>query len=227
MTGALPAETHRAGPGPGAVKRALAVAVLGALLAVGLAAHAAAPTDHLKGTIEQVLKILQDPELRKSGKLEERRKRLRAVANEIFDWRETAKRALGRHWRLLTSQQREEVSRLFADILERTYVGRIEEYSGEQVLYKDERIEGDHATVRTRIVTEARTEVPVDYRMLKEGDRWRVYDVTIEGVSLVSNYRTQFERIIRQSGYDGLVERLKAKQDDLRAGGATPGTKRP
>jgi len=205
----------------------LAIAVA-AFLAIGISAEAGAPTDQLKGGTDRVLKLVQDPELSKPAKIEERRKRIRAVANEIFDWQETAKRALGRYWRERTAGEREEFSRLFADLIERAYVGKIERYSGERIRYDGDSIEGDHATVRTTLVTTSNTEVPIEYRMLKGGDRWRVYDVTIEGISLVSNYRTQFNRIIQQSGYDGLVKKLKTKQDELvTEASAPPKTKKP
>jgi len=202
------------------------VVVAGLLLVGGGFAEAGAPTDQLKGAADRVVKLLRDPELGKPGKVAERRKQLRAVADQIFDWQETAKRALGRHWRERTPAEREEFTRLFADLLERAYVGKIELYSGERIRYEGESVEGDRAMVRTILVTRSNTEVPIDYRMLKEGDRWRVYDVTVEGISLVSNYRTQFNRIVQQAGYGGLVEKLKTRQDELVAEGSAQGKKR-
>lgn len=199
------------------MRRLLAIAVIVALVAIGLPARAGVPTDQLRGSTDRVLKLLQDPALLKPGKLEERRRQIRAVANEIFDWQETAKRTLGRYWRERTPQERGEFSTLFADLIEHAYVGKIERYNGERILYVGETVEGDQATVRTTLVTKSNTEVPIEYRMLKEGDRWRAYDVTIEGVSLVSNYRTQFNRIIQQSGYGGLVKKLKTRQGELGA----------
>jgi phospholipid transport system substrate-binding protein len=120
-----------------------------------------------------------------------------------------------RHWAQRAPKEREEFSQLFADLIERSYVSKIELYSGERIVYAGETAEGDQATVRTKLVTKSNTEVPIDYRMLKEGDRWRTYDVVIEGVSLVGNYRTQFNRIIQQSGFDELMKKLKTKQDEL------------
>jgi len=204
----------------------VAVVVVAGLLAGG-PVEAGAPTDQLRGAADRVVKLLQDPELGKPGKAAERRKQLRAVADEIFDWQEAAKRALGRHWRERTPAEREEFAKLFADLLERAYVGKIELYSGERIRYEGERVEGDHAMVKTILVTKSNTEVPIDYRMLKEGDRWRVYDVTVEGISLVSNYRTQFNRIVQQSGYDGLVEKLRARPDELAVEGSAQGKKKP
>jgi phospholipid transport system substrate-binding protein len=185
------------------------------LALVATTAQAGAPTDQLRGATDRVLKILLDPELKKPDKAAERRKQIRAVANEMFDWQETAKRALARHWAQRQPKEREEFSQLFADLIERSYVSKIELYSGEKILYTAETIEGDQATVRTKLVTKSNTEIPIDYRMLKEGERWRTYDVVIEGVSLVGNYRTQFNRIIQQSGFDELMKKLKTKQDEL------------
>jgi phospholipid transport system substrate-binding protein len=189
---------------------------LGAVVLVaGCPAHAGAPTDQLKGSIDHVIVILQDPALKQPAKLDERRQKIRTIANEIFDWQETGKRALARHWQARTPQEREEFSKLFADLLERSYVGKIEAYSGEKIVYGEEMLDGDQATVRTKLITKSGTQIPIDYQMQKTEDRWRVYDVKIENVGLVSNYRSQFNRIIQQSGYSDLIQRLKTKQEEL------------
>jgi phospholipid transport system substrate-binding protein len=193
----------------------VAVLIATALLVVGRAAHAGVPTDQLKATIDRILMIVQDPALRQPDKADERRQKIRGVADEVFDWHETGKRALARHWQTRSPQEREEFSKLFADLLERSYVGKIEAYTGEKILYEKETVNGDRAEVRTKLVTKAGTQIPIDYEMQKAGDRWRVYDVKIENVSLVGNYRSQFNRIIQQSGYPDLVQRLKAKQEEL------------
>jgi phospholipid transport system substrate-binding protein len=192
---------------------AVSIAVL--MLATEGAVHAGPPTDQLKVTIDRILAVVQDPALRQPGKADERRQKIRAIANEVFDWQETGKRALARHWEGRSTQEREEFSKLFADLLERSYVGKIEAYSGEKILYEKEIVDGDRAEVRTKLVTKAGTQIPIDYQMQKAGDRWRVYDVKIENVSLVLNYRSQFNRIIQQSGYPELVQRLKTKQEEL------------
>jgi phospholipid transport system substrate-binding protein len=194
---------------------AVPVFVAGLVLVIGWPAQAGPPTDQLKGGIEQVLVILQDPALKGPGKADERRQKIRAVANEVFDWQETGKRALARHWQGRSPQEREEFSKLFADLLERSYVGKIEAYSGEKILYGEETLDGDQATVRTKLQTKSGTQVPIDYHMQKVEERWRVYDVKIENVGLVANYRSQFNRIIQQSGYPDLLQRLKTKQEEL------------
>ena len=193
----------------------VALGTLGALLAVGGPALAGAPTDQLKHATDRIVKLLDDPALKGSDQVAERRQQIRAFASETFDWRETAKRVLGRHWTERTPQEREEFVALFIDFIEQSYIGKLELYSGERILYVAELADGPQVTVRTKLITKSNTEVPVDYRMLKDGERWRVYDVVIEGVSLVSSYRTQFTRIIQQAGYSELVKKLRTKQDEL------------
>jgi phospholipid transport system substrate-binding protein len=194
-----------------------ATALAGALMIGVSAASAGAgvPTDQLKGAVDGVLKILDDPSLK--GRLAERRAAVRKIANEIFDFSEIARRSLARHWQPLSEAQRTEFVSLFADLLERSYISKIETYGGEKIQYTAERADGDFATVSTKIVTKNGTEVPVDYRMTKRADRWLVYDVSIEGVSLVSNYRTQFNKIIQTTSYNELVSKLRNKQDELLA----------
>jgi len=194
--------------------------VLAGALMVGVSAAPAAagvPTDQLKGAVERVLKTLDDPTLRGGARLSERRVAVRRIANEIFDFSEIAKRSMARHWQPLSEIQRTEFVGLFADLLERSYISKIETYGGEKIQYTAERADGDFATVSTRIITKNGTEVPVDYRMIKRTDRWLVYDVSIEGVSLVSNYRTQFNKIIQTTSYNELVSKLRNKQDELLA----------
>jgi phospholipid transport system substrate-binding protein len=181
------------------------------------AAAAGIATDHLKGAIDRVIKTLEDPNLKGETKSAERRQAVRKIANDIFDWGEIARRSLARHWQPLNEQQRTEFVGLFSELLERSYISKIELYGGEKILYTNERLDGDYGTVGTKIITKNGTEVPVDYKMYKRGERWLVYDVNIEGVSLVSNYRTQFNKIIQTASYNELVTKLKTKQDELLA----------
>jgi phospholipid transport system substrate-binding protein len=178
-------------------------------------AAAGAATDQLKGAIDRVVKTMEDPVLKSADKTPERRREVRTVANEIFDFGEIARRSLGRHWQPLTDQQRTEFVALFADLLERSYISKIELYGGEKIVYGGERVDGEVATVATKILTKNATEVPIEYRLLRRGDRWLVYDVSIEGVSLVSNYRTQFNKIIQTGSYNDLVHKMKTKQGAL------------
>jgi phospholipid transport system substrate-binding protein len=176
--------------------------------------------DQLKSAIDRVVSTLENPALKGDGKVAERRAAVRKIADELFDFGEIARRALGRYWQPLTEPQRTEFVGLFADLLERSYISKIELYGGEKIVYSGDRVEGDLATVSTKIITKNGTEVPVDYRLFKRGDRWMVYDVNIEGISLVSNYRTQFNKIIQTNGYNSLVERMKTKQNEFLEGSA-------
>ena len=198
------------------VRRALGLglAVLFVLVSAQEAVAGAA-TDQLKGAIDRVVATLDSPVLKGDGKVLERRAAVRKIANEIFDFNEIARRSLGRYWQPLTEPQRTEFVFLFGDLLERSYISKIELYGGEKIVYSGERVEADLATVSTKIMTKNGTEVPVDYRLFKRGDRWMIYDVSVEGISLVSNYRTQFNKIIQTNGYNGLVEKMRTKQTEF------------
>ena len=190
--------------------------VLAGLMALSAAAPAWAgpPTEQLRGSIDRVVKTLDSPSLKGDARTAERKAAVRKIANDIFDFAEIAKRSLGRHWQGRSEAERKEFVGLFADLLERSYISKIELYGGEKILYTGERIDGDTASVMTKIITKNGTEVPIEYRLLRQGDRWLVYDVSIEGVSLVSNYRTQFNKIIQTSSYAELVNKMKAKQGE-------------
>ncbi len=190
-------------------------AVLLSLVLMPCPASAGAPTDQLRSSIDQVIKVLEDPGLKSQEP--KRRAAIREVANNTFDFGEAAKRSLGRHWQGLSQSDREEFTSLFADLLERGYVARIEEYSGEKIVYKGDTVDADAATVKTQFTSKKGTDIPVDYRMLRRGDRWLVYDVSIEGLSLVNNYRGQFNKIIETSSYQELVKRMKARAEDFQA----------
>jgi phospholipid transport system substrate-binding protein len=191
------------------------LAVIALVLGVAGAASAATPTETLKNYSDVVLKILEDPALKSPDRKNDRRAAVRKIAEDIFDLSETAKRALGRHWQQRDAAEREEFTQLFADLLESSYIARIDEYGGERVRDVSEKIDGDNAVVQTSVLTRKGTEVPVEARMLRRGDRWLVYDILIEGVSLVANYRTQFNKIIQTSSYGELVRKLKTRQEEL------------
>jgi len=185
------------------------------VLAAAGGAWAGAPTDQLRGAIDRVIKTLDNPALKGDSKVGERRTAVRKIANDIFDFGEIARRSLGRHWQGRTDKEREEFISLFGDLLERSYISKIELYGGEKILYTNERMDAEVAVVSTKIITKNGTEVPIDYRLLRRGDRWLVYDISIEGVSLVSNYRTQFNKIIQTTSYGELVKKMRAKQDEV------------
>ena len=188
-------------------------ATLTGVLTLGLAAAVAAgpPTDQVRQYTEHVQRIIEDPSVQQADK----RAAVRRVAEQVFDVNVTAKRALGPHWQRRTPAEQEEFVQLFADLLERTYIAKIDLYGGERVQYTGESIDGDYATVRAKVTTRQGTEVPVEARMRRRLDRWLIYDISIENVSLVGNYRSQFDRIIRTASYAELVRRLKAKRDEF------------
>jgi len=193
----------------------VAVAAAGVVVAVA-PVRAGAPLEQLRLQVDRVLKLLDDPELKKESKAKDRRVAVRKIANEIFDFNETAKRSLGRHWLARTPAERDEFVQVFTDLLERSYISRVELYGGEKIQYVGDTIEdGEQAKVQTKLVTKGGGEIPIEYRMHKKADRWLVYDVIIEGVSLVSNYRTQFNKIIQTSSFQELVKKMKSKQEEL------------
>jgi phospholipid transport system substrate-binding protein len=187
-------------------RRALALVLIPLFWAAG--AQASPAGEQFKADLNRVLKVLDETE---GQPVEVRRAAVRTVAEPVFDWREMASRALAIHWQARTEVERAEFTRLFSDLIERAYVTKVERYTGEAVKFVGDRAEGSLAVVQTRLVPTKGPEVPIDYRLIEKDGRWRVYDVVIEGVSMVANYRTQFDRVIRSSSYAELVKRLKDK----------------
>lgn len=181
------------------------------ILVVLPAARAGEPTDQIRQTTEKAITVLTDPHLKDPNMKEERRKLLRQIADERFDWEEMARRALARHWAERTEDEKREFISLFSQLLDRTYMDRVDNYSGERVIYEGDKVEGDYGIVRVKIVTSNDNEIPAEYRVRKKGNAWLIYDISIQGVSLINNYRSQFNSIIIKSSYQDLVKRLKAK----------------
>ena len=196
--------------------------VLGIFLAaawVGLTvapAYAGAPTDSMKATIDDILRIVREKELKQPAKAEERRQQLEKVVAARFDYQEMSRRALGAQWNSLSDQEKQEFVGLFRTLLTNSYADKIETYSGDGVQYLNERTEKDYAEVRTKVLS-GKTEIPLDYRLINKAEDWRVYDVVVDGVSLVNNYRGQFTKILRASSYSDLVDQLRKKSDKLKA----------
>jgi len=175
------------------------------------AAWAGAPTDQFRDGVDRVFKILRDPELKGDANAARRLAAVAKVSEEIFDFGETAKRSLGQHWDARTPAERTEYVRLFTDLIQRSYVSRVDRYGGEKMVFRGDTIDGDQAVVRTALVLND-GQMALDYKMHQTSDRWQVYDINIEGVSLVANYRAQFNKIIRASSYEALVARFKSQQ---------------
>lgn len=170
------------------------------------------PTQAVKETINEVLAVLGDQALKDSTRATERREKLEAIIGQRFNYEEMAKRTLAAEWKNISVEKQQEFVALFQQFLSQSYVGNIDGYSGEQVEYLNERLKGDFAEVQTKVVS-PKVQIPLDYRLLKKNEKWGVYDVIIDGVSLTKNYRVQFSRIIKSSSFEGLLDKLRSKTD--------------
>jgi phospholipid transport system substrate-binding protein len=188
------------------------------LSAAPLRVFAGPPTEQLRGAIDRAIEILKKPEPAAKAKRGERRDLLRREIKPVFDFQEMAKRALGPNWRQRTPKERQEFVALFQELLENSYLGKIESYQGEKIEYRKETVDPPYAEVGTVVITGKGQEIPIDYRMLDEGGRWRIYDVVVEGISLVNNYRSQFNSILQKSSYDEMVRRLRATVKESEGG---------
>ncbi len=175
--------------------------------------QAARAIDQVKATADRVIALLNDPALQGDDKKAERHRLIRQELDARFDWPEIARGCLGRHWSKRNNDERKEFMALFSEFLERTYLDRIEPYYAdlEKLDFLGEKIIDNYASVKTVISTKKKIDHPVEYRLQKTGDEWRVYDVVIEGVSLVKNYRVQFDEIIAKSSYESLIKDIKSK----------------
>ena len=181
------------------------------ILGMSVPGWAKEPTDQVKQTTDRILSIVTDSALKSPSKAQEKRRLIRRAVDELFDWEEMARRSLARHWDQRTAEEKKEFVRLYSDLLERTYMEKVEGYSGEKITYEGETLDNGYAAVKVKIATKKNTDIRVEYRLSKEGNKWLVYDVLIEGISLVNNYRAQFNSIISQSSYENLVKRLRNK----------------
>ena len=172
---------------------------------------AGGPTEDVRKTTDRLLAIVSDPAMKSADMAAERAKRIRKTVDERFDWKEMSKRTLARHWKKRTQREKEEFIDLFGKLLERTYLDKVEGYSGEKVLYVGERVDGNYGIVVVKIVTRKDTEILVKYKLKNKGGEWLVYDISIEGVSLVNNYRKQFNSIMTRSSYEDLIKKLRRK----------------
>jgi phospholipid transport system substrate-binding protein len=186
------------------------------VLAVGVAPMAAGTaTAAIKSTIKQMFVILNDEELKTPGRAEERRQQLEKVIGNRIAYDEMAKRSLGPQWSQLNDEERQEFVRLYAQLLRDTYSSRFDRYSDEKVEFLQETLQGDYAEVRTRL-TGSKFSLDVDYRMLQRAGDWRVYDIVVDGISLVHSYREQFTKIIRTYSYEELLTKLRQKTGEIK-----------
>ena len=176
-----------------------------------LSVTAGVPSEQVRGTVDRVLAILQDPNLKTKNKLNERRELLRSVISVRFDFAEMARRSLGAEWRRLAPAQQQQFVELFSDLLRDAYVADIESYKGQKVSYTREAQEEQFAVVRTILRSPEGNEYSIEYRLHLVDKEWKVYDVVIENVSIVNNYRSQFARLINKSSFEGLIRAMKEK----------------
>ena len=178
-------------------------------------ARAGEPLDLVRTAVDKAVQILKDPKLQSQDKKRERIERLREALNPIFDYEEMAKRALGSHWRRRTPAEQEEFVKLFRDFLEKIYSDKVDLYGGEKVRFGREMIDKDFAQVESAVIKPNGEEIAVSYKLRQMNGQWKVYDVVVENISIVNNYRSQFDRVISSSSYEELVKRLqeKARQD--------------
>jgi phospholipid transport system substrate-binding protein len=169
------------------------------------------PTAVVRATLDAVFHILDDQQLKTPGQLTHRRQLMEQVIAERFDYEEMSKRTLATHWKPLTQPEREEFVQLFKAFLSDQYAARIEGYAGERVVYLSERTADGYAEVRTRLVSD-KLDFPMDYRLTNKAGSWYAYDVIVDGVSLVMNYRSQFTKIIADSSFQELLRRLRERR---------------
>ena len=190
--------------------------MLFSLSARPVSAAATDPTAQLRPFLTQVMATLDDPSFRKLPKKAQGDHMLKVV-QERFDFHEMSKRVLGRYWRTMTPTQQQEFESLFMQLLEAAYVGKIDDYNvGETIQYGQQRIQGDRSEVQTNLVNGTKS-IPISYIMHLQGDRWMIYDIVAEGVSLVRNYLEQFQQIISQNGYPSLAAQMRQKISQLQS----------
>lgn len=192
--------------------KAWAMITVATLLGLSAPAEAGAPLERVRSAVNAVIEIVTRPDLQGPTRVVARRALLREVADDLFDFPEMARRALGYHWATPSDRERAEFLVLFTNLLERSYVTTIENYAGEQVVYVSETIEGDYATVRSRIVTTRGAEISVDYRLRRTSAGWAAFDVVLENVSLTANYREQINRVLRTTSFATLLARMRTGQ---------------
>jgi phospholipid transport system substrate-binding protein len=193
-------------------KTAIALAASAVLLsAFANTVQAGLPTEQVRQTADKVLQVLQDPQFKSNSNAAQRRDQLTQILASRFDFAEMAKRSLGANWQKGSAAEQQQFVRLFTNLLENSYIGQIEAYSGEKINYGRESVDQNQADVETKIVTKKGEEVSVNYKLKADGGNWKVYDVVIENVSLVNNFRNQFNRMLAKGSFADLITQLETK----------------
>jgi phospholipid transport system substrate-binding protein len=179
-------------------------------ISISTPALAGEPTDRIRRTGDKIISIANNPELMTPDRVLERCRVIREALNELFDWEEISRRSLARHWDQRTEREKEKFVELLARRLERACIRRLDSYPSFEVHYVSQTLDGDSGVVTARIVTEKGREIPFAYRVKKKGDGWLVYDISVEGISLINSYRTQFNSFLVGASYHELIKKLKA-----------------
>lgn len=174
-------------------------------------------TDGVKETIDAIIAVVRSEEFKKEGKKAERRALIREIVHKKFSFPQMSRRSLAKHWKERTPEEKKEFIYLFGKLLENSYASKIEGYTDEKIIYAEEKVKGNIALVKTIIKT-SNDEIPVNYKLIKSGDDWMIFDFIVEGVSIIKNYRAQFKKIIHKSSYEELVNKLKKKVEKISNG---------
>jgi len=194
-----------------------AVFLLGAASSAKLTSAADSPMAQIQSTVEKILAVVQNPDLKPEAKREQRRAELRRIIYPKFDFEEMAKRSLGPEWQRRTREEQQEFTKAFTGLLENSYLDKIESYDGEKFRYLRETGDQNSAEVDTTVINKKGQEFSINYKLHQVEGGWRIYDVVIENISLVNNYRSQFARVLTKSSFDQLLSTIKEKR--LAAGG--------
>jgi phospholipid transport system substrate-binding protein len=186
------------------------------VLGAGKVAQASGITDGLKATIDQVINVMSDPQYKDDRTT--RRSKMKGIIFPKFNFLEMGKRSLGnKNWKKIKPEERKAFIEVFGKLLENSYANKLENYSDEQINYLDEIVKGKYAMVKTEVVRKNST-ISIDYKLIEGSDKWLIYDITVEGVSLIKNYRSQFGKVIHNDSFDALMDKLNAKVKKLEAG---------
>ena len=193
------------------LKRLTLTLMTGLTLAFTVISYAGnTPTDDVRTSVNAILEILKDEQLDKEGK----RAQISTVINKRFDFRAMSQRTLATNWKKTSDEEKQQFVALFSQLIENSYVGKVEAYTDEKVDFTGEKVKGRKAVVETLILTSS-ADIPINYKVYQKGGQWLVYDVIIEGVSLISNYRSSYQEIMKKEGFDGLLAKMQAKIDEL------------
>ena len=173
--------------------------------------YAQNPTAQIKETVDRMISVLSDPNLKGDGKKNLRHQLAREAILPRFDFNEMAKRSLGSHWRRLTAEEQQKFVSVFSQFLEKIYITRIDAFNGEKFIYTGEQVDQDYARVDSKVRIATGKEYSIRYKLHLVANDWKIYDVVVENISIVNNYRAQFSRIIDQSSYEQLVYRMEQK----------------